>query len=234
MRGRKINSAEVSSSGVSIETEKLSDGSVEKAVFDRAVVCAGRIPQLDGLGLEKAGVETRGGFIKADKNMKTTVDKIFAAGDVVNSVMLAHAAYREGAKAAKSACGVNSPGIDYNLIPRVVFSIPQVACVGMTERAAKEADLNVKVKKSFFKANSKAVIARETAGFAKAVYNAKDNNLLGVSVIGASAGELIHAVAPVIAAGMTADEAGRIIYAHPTLSEIFSGITGFREGSQSA
>ena len=225
LTSNKAESLKVSSGSVTAQIASSAGGSVKEESFSRIIVCAGRAAAIENLGLDRAGVETKNGFIKVDKNMETTSAGIYAAGDVVDSPMLANVAYREGMKAAESAFLLNTPEINYNLVPKVVFSIPPVASVGLTEARATAAGLKVKVRKSFYKANAKAVIAHETSGFAKAVYDGLSDKLLGISIIGESASELIHVASPLIAAGMTAEEANRIMYAHPTLAEVLAEIT---------
>ena len=134
--------------------------------FDRVLVCAGRVPDVSGLAPEKIGVETEDDFIKVDKRMKTGISNVYAAGDVINTPMLANVAFREGVMAAESIAGIKGQALDYSIVPRVIFSSPQVGCIGMTEKEAKQKGFEVGISRKFFKVNSKAVIMGGDAGFA--------------------------------------------------------------------
>ncbi|MDP3790041.1 MAG: dihydrolipoyl dehydrogenase [Candidatus Omnitrophota bacterium] len=194
----------------------------KKGEFEYVLVAAGRRPNTEGLGLEKAGVKTEGGFIAADEKMRTSVKNIYAIGDVLNTPMYAHVAYREGIIAAESIAGVKSEIIDYDAIPHVIFSEPQIAGVGLTEGEAREKGYDAAISKHFFKANSKAVINRSDEGFIKIIADKKTRKLLGVYVIGEDATEIIHEFVLAKTAGLTVDDIARAVHAHPTLSEIAS------------
>ncbi|MFH1352686.1 MAG: dihydrolipoyl dehydrogenase [bacterium] len=208
--------------GSKIETVIKLRGKADEKVFefDRALVCAGRVPDISGLALEKIGVETEKGFIKVDKQMKTSVPNVYAAGDVVNTPLLASVAYGEGKAAAESIAGFEGSPFDYSAVPRVVFTSPQVGCIGMTEKEAKQKGLEVKIIRKFFKANAKAFITGRNAGFAKIIFDEKSHRLLGAAMLGPFAGELIHLLSRAVLEKITVEKALDIIYAHPTLSEI--------------
>lgn len=194
----------------------------KKAEFEIVLVAAGRKPNTEGLGLEKAGIKIKDGFIAADDRMRTSVKNIYAAGDVLNTPMYAHVAYREGIIAAEEIAGVKGETIDYNNIPHVIFSEPQVAGAGLTELEAKEAGYDAVITKHFFKANSKAVIDHNDEGFIKIIADRKSRKLLGVYIIGEGAVEIIHEFILAKSAGLTMDDIAKAVHAHPTLSEIVS------------
>ncbi len=207
--------------GLKIETAIKLRGKGEKIFeFDRVLVCAGRVPDISGLATDKIGVVLASGFIKVDKRMKTSVPNVYAAGDVVNTPMLANVAFREGVVAAESIAGFEGSPVDYSGIPRVVFSSPPVGCIGMTEKEAKQKGLETGIIRKFFKANARAVIMGRDAGFAKIIFDKKNRGLLGAAMIGPFACELINLLARALLEKITVEKALNIIYAHPTLSEI--------------
>ncbi|MBU4377369.1 MAG: dihydrolipoyl dehydrogenase [Candidatus Omnitrophica bacterium] len=192
----------------------------DKTAFEKILVVTGRKPNIDGLGLEDAGVKTKDGFIACDGKMRTSVKGIYAAGDVLNTPMYAHVAYREGIIAAEDICGVKVEPIDYENVPHVIFSDPEVAGVGLTEIQAKEGGYDIAVSKYFFKANAKAVIGKKDDGFVKIIADKKTRKLLGVHIIGEGATEIIHEFVLAKSAGLTVDAITKMVHAHPTLSEI--------------
>jgi dihydrolipoamide dehydrogenase len=197
----------------------------KKVLFECALVAAGRVPNTANLGLEKIGLDLKNGFITVNGNFQTAIPSIFAAGDVIQTPMVAHAAYREGVLAAENCALIifekktSKNSIDYDFIPRIVFSTPQVGAIGMTERWAKEQNREIKVLKSFFKANGKALIQKEEAGFVKIIYDSSDGRILGGSIIGPSATELINEIGLAASAGLSVKQLGNFIHGHPTLSE---------------
>jgi len=208
--------------GSKIETVIKLQGKTEEKVFefDRALICAGRVPALSGLALEKTGVETENGFIKVDKQMKTSIPNVYAAGDVVNTPLLACVASGEGITAAEAIAEFKGSSFDYSAVPRVVFATPQVGCLGMTEKEAKQKGLEVKIIRKFFKANAKAFITGRNTGFAKIIFDEKSRRILGAAMLGPFACELIHLLSRAVKDKMTVEHALNIVYAHPTLSEI--------------
>ena len=192
------------------------------ATFDKVISAAGRAPSTEGLNLEKAGIETQQNKITVDQKMQTSTPGIYAAGDVNGRLMLAHTAYREAEIAAASLCGVSTPKIDYHTIPRVVFTSPQLACIGLTPELAKKEGKEISEKKIFFRSNAKALIKKESEGFIKITCDKKSGALLGVNILGPEASELIHIFTPCIAGKLPLKELKSLVYAHPTLSEIIS------------
>ncbi len=194
----------------------------KKAEFECVLAAAGRKPNIEEIGLESAGIKVKNGFITVNDRMRTNVKGVYAVGDVLNTPMYAHVAYKEGIIAAEDIAGVKGEAINYDNIPRVVFSEPQTAGVGMTEFEAKAKGYDIAAAKHFFKANSKAVIDHNDEGFIKIIADKKTRKLLGVYVIGEGATEIIHEFILAKSSGLTVDDIARAVHAHPTLSEIAS------------
>ncbi|MBN2406277.1 MAG: dihydrolipoyl dehydrogenase [Elusimicrobia bacterium] len=190
--------------------------------FDKVLVAAGRIPDIEKLNLANIGVKTDEGFIMVDRNMKTGVDGIYAAGDVIDTPMLAHTAFREGVIAAEAIAGRKGPGIDYNIVPRVIFTAPEIGAVGLTEESARKLGFEINVHKRHFKANSRAIIMKQDSGFVKVIVNSRTGAVLGASVIGPYASEMIHLFSSAVRSGSALSELTSIIYAHPTFSEMIT------------
>lgn len=185
---------------------------------DKVLMAVGRRPNVDGLNLEAAGIDyTRKGITVNDR-FETSVPGIYAIGDVTGGIMLAHAATYQGLHALNGICG-QQDSIRFDLIPAAVFTMPQVATVGLTEEQCKEQNLEVRCLKSFYRANGKAVSMDETDGYCKIIAG-QDGTILGAHLMGAHASDLIHEIAVVINLGGTLEKMQSVIHAHPTLSEI--------------
>lgn len=185
---------------------------------DKVLMAVGRRPNVDGLNLEAAGIDyTRKGITVNDR-FETSVPGIYAIGDVTGGIMLAHAATYQGLHAMNGICG-QQDSIRFDLIPAAVFTMPQVATVGLTEEQCKEQNLEVRCLKSFYRANGKAVSMDEPDGYCKLIV-ADNGTLLGAHILGANASDLIHEVA--VAMNLNADTGAlkNVIHAHPTLSEV--------------
>jgi dihydrolipoamide dehydrogenase len=186
---------------------------------DVVLVSIGRTPHTEGLGLESVGVETdERGRVKTDGHYKTNVDGIYAIGDVITGPMLAHKAEDEGITLAEILAG-QSPHINYNTIPNVVYTWPEVASVGKTEEELKEAGIKYKAGKFPFTANGRARAMAATDGFVKFLADADTDEVLGCHIVGAGAGEMIHEVCVLMEYRGAAEDLARICHAHPTLSE---------------
>ncbi len=212
---------EFSKKGIKILTaRKVTSQELEK--FEIAIAAVGRAPNIDNLGLAKAGVKLENGFVKVDKNFKTTADNIYAIGDLISAPMLAHVAFAEADKAAESILCKETKPIDYNLVPEVIFTKPQIASFGLKQMQADKENIVTEVTKNLFRTNAKTHILGETSGFAKLIFDKSSKKLLGASIIGPQATELIHILIAFARSG--ADKSGieKSIYAHPTLSEIFA------------
>ncbi|MEA2081683.1 MAG: dihydrolipoyl dehydrogenase [Elusimicrobiota bacterium] len=217
--GASLKSLSGESVGISAVIDK--SGVLTEEKFDGVLSAVGRFPRTGDLNAAAAGVELLpSGAVKTDDSMRTNVPNIYAAGDVVDSPMLAHTAYSEGIIAAEAIAGMRPRKINYGAVPRVVFSFPQIGAIGMTEKEAADRGIETKVNKSFFAANPKAVIAGETAGFLKII--SSQGVIVGAAAVGGEACELIHLLAPAVTHGMKVSDAKDVMYGHPTLSEIVS------------
>lgn len=185
---------------------------------DKILMAVGRRSNVDGLNLEAAGVDyTRKGITVNDR-FETSVPGIYAIGDVTGGIMLAHAATFQGQHALNCICG-QQDGIRFDLIPAAVFTIPEVATVGLTEEQCKEQNLEVRCLKSFYRANGKAVSMDEPDGYCKVILD-NDGKVLGAHIMGAHSSDLIHEIATAMNIGATLDKLQSVIHAHPTLSEV--------------
>lgn len=188
--------------------------------FDAVIVAVGRVPSTGGIGLDKCGLETdEKGFIPVDRFMRTRVQGIYAAGDVVNSPMLAHMASAEGELAARAVADKNPEKIDYSSVPNAVYTRVQVSSVGLTETQASEKSLDFSVGKQFFKSNGKAVVCGEDEGFIKIIADNRTRCIIGVHILGTYATELIHEFALAKRKGLKVDDISATVHAHPTFSE---------------
>lgn len=206
----------VSISGNNAHIEKP-DGKAQISA-EKILLCVGRKPVYDGLGLEKAGILIENGRIKVNEKMETNVSGIYAIGDAVSKYLLAYVASAEGIVAAENAYGVES-AIDYGIIPTCIFTHPEISKVGLTELEAKEKGYKIKIGRFPFMASGRAMILDETEGMVKTVADEKTNAVLGVHIIGPSATEIIHTPAMAIKMEVTTEEFIRIIFSHPSLSE---------------
>ena len=185
---------------------------------DKILMAVGRRPNTGGLNLEAAGIDyTRKGITVNDR-FETSVPGIFAVGDVTGGIMLAHAATYQGLHALNAICG-QQDSIRFDLIPAAVFTMPEVATVGLTEEQCKEQELQVRCVKSFYRANGKAVSMDEPEGYCKLIV-AESGAILGAHIMGTHASDLIHEITAVMNMNGTVVQMQNIIHAHPTLSEI--------------
>jgi dihydrolipoamide dehydrogenase len=214
--GMRVNRIENTEEGKSVI---VSDGKVEKKLGAEVVAIAvGYSPNVEGLGLDEAGVEANKGGIKVTKNMKTSASNIYAAGDVIGGVMLACVAMQEGIIAAENALGRNST-IDYQAVPRCTFTLPELASVGLTEEEAIAQGYQIRVGRFPFSANGMATILGERKGLVKIITEQKYGQLLGVHIIGPRATDLIAEAALAMKLEVTPQEIVATMHAHPTLSE---------------
>ena len=185
---------------------------------DKILMAVGRRPNTEGLNLEVAGIDyTRKGITVNDR-FETNVPGIYAVGDVTGGIMLAHSATYQGLHALNCICG-QQDSIRFDLIPAAVFTMPEVATVGLTEEQCKEQEFQVRSLKSFYRANGKAVSMDETDGYCKVIVGEGDA-ILGAHIMGAHASDLIHEIATAMNLGATLDQLQSVIHAHPTLSEV--------------
>jgi dihydrolipoamide dehydrogenase len=198
---------------------------------DRVLQSIGFAPRTQGYGLEKTGVQlTERGAIQVDEFMRTNVAGIYAIGDVTMKLALAHTAEAMGVVAAETIAGVETMPINYDMIPRATYCQPQIGSFGYTEEQAKAKGYDVKVSKFPFQANGKAWGLGEAVGFVKVVADATYNEILGAHMIGPDVTELLPELTLAQQWDLTAEEVGRNIHAHPTLSEALKeaveGISG--------
>ena len=195
------------------------EGKVLEFPADKVLVAVGRRPYTDNLGLEKAGVELdEKKRIKVDGHLRTTAKNIWAIGDVVAGPMLAHKAEEDGAAVAEWIAG-KAGHINWDLVPGIVYTHPEVASVGLGEDQAKAKGIAVNIGKFNFAANGRAIAADATDGYVKIIADAKTDKILGAQILGANAGELISEIVTHMEYGGSAEDLGRTIHAHPTMSE---------------
>jgi dihydrolipoamide dehydrogenase len=217
--GIKLDKIEKNKKGVKVsgKNAKGDDVSFEAEIL---LVAVGRMPYLENLGLDKTKVVVNPrGTIKVNEYCETDEPNVFAIGDVIDTAWLAHLASKEGIMVVEKIAGKKVEPIKQNLVPNCTYCDPEVASVGLTEAKAKEAGYDVKVGKFPFSASGKARILGETDGFVKIVAEKKYDEVLGVHIIGPHATELLAEACVAMALETTADELGRIMHAHPTVSE---------------
>ena len=215
----KVMGAKISVSGVALIVEPAAGGAAEEINSDVVLVAVGRVPNTEGLGCEAAGIaKDARGRIEVNGKYATTVNGIYAIGDVIKGPMLAHKAEDEGIAVAELLAG-QAGHVNYDVIPGVVYTTPEVSSVGKTEDELKQAGINYKSGKFLFLANGRAKANQTTDGFVKILADAKTDRVLGCHIIGAQAGELIHEVAVLMEFGGSAEDLARTCHAHPTLSE---------------
>lgn len=211
----KVTAAKINSGTISLTIE----GKTAQMEGDAVLVSIGRKPYTKDLNLEKAGIQTtEKGFIPIDGRFRTTAPNIYAIGDIVDGPMLAHKASEEGVAVAEIIAGQN-PSIEYMAIPNVVYTFPEVAAVGLTEKEAKALGLKIQTGSFPFKINSRAKCTGEEDGFVKIVAEESTGRLLGIHIIGAHASELISEAAVAMEQKMTVSELAGTPHAHPTLAE---------------
>jgi len=216
----KVTDAKATSKGVDLTLEPAAGGDAETMSVDVVLVSIGRKAFTDKLDLAKAGVETdERGRIKTDDHFKTNVEGVYAIGDVIAGPMLAHKAEDEGVVLAEMLDG-QSGHIDYNLVPGVVYTWPEVASVGQTTEQLKEAGIDFKAGKFPFMANGRARAINSMDGFVKILADAKTDRVLGCHIIGPEAGTLIAEVAMAMEFGASSEDIARTCHAHPTLNEV--------------
>jgi dihydrolipoamide dehydrogenase len=217
--GTKVTAAKASPTNVTLTLEPATGGAAETIVADIVLLSIGRRPYTDGLGLEAVGValdERR--RIKTDHHFQTNVTGIYAIGDVIAGPMLAHKAEDEGVVCAEMMAG-QSGHINYDAIPGVVYTWPEVASIGKTEEELKKAGVEYKIGKFPFTANGRARAMGDTEGFVKILADARTDKVLGAHIIGPDAGTMIAELAMAMEFSASAEDIARICHAHPTLNE---------------
>ncbi len=217
--GAKVTKVETGKKGgATLTVEPSAGGEASTLSADIVLVAIGRRPNTDGLGLEGAGVATERGRVVIDDHFKTNVAGIYAIGDVVRGPMLAHKAEDEGVAVAEIIAG-RAGHVNYDAIPGIVYTSPEVASLGKTEEELKAAGVDYKVGKFPFTANGRARAMRQTDGFVKVLADATTDRVLGCHIIGPRAGDLIAEVTVLMEFGGSSEDLARTCHAHPTLAE---------------
>jgi dihydrolipoamide dehydrogenase len=215
----KVAAVDASGKVLKVKVEPAAGGAAETLEADIVLVAIGRLPYTDGLGLEAVGVRRDNrGRIVVDPHFRTNVDGIYAIGDVIAGPMLAHKAEEEGVAVAEILAG-QAGHVNYDVIPNVVYTFPEIASVGKTEEELKAAGVAYNVGKFPFAANPRARINLTTEGFVKILADAKTDRVLGVHILGPDAGNMIGEAAIALEFGASSEDIARICHAHPTLSE---------------
>ena len=213
----KVEEIKKNNSGAIIKT-KDKDGNTKEFTCDVVLISVGRKANTEGLNLEKVGIELDNKKrIKTDKNFQTNLNNIYAIGDVIAGPMLAHKAEDEGIAVAENIAG-QSGHVNYETIPGVVYTTPEVAAIGKTEEQLKQDKISYKIGKFSFMANSRAKAIDDTEGFVKILADEKTDKVLGAHLIGPHAGELIAEIGIAMEFGASAEDIARTCHAHPTFS----------------
>jgi len=217
--GVKLGEVKQSKKGISIQYTG-SDGSSKSFDCDRLIVSVGRVPNTDGLGAENIGLKLDAkGFIEVDKNCRTALPRLYAIGDVVRGPMLAHKGEDEGVMVAEIIAGQHGH-VNYDAIPWVIYTAPEIAWVGKTEQQLKAEGVQYKAGRFPFAYNGRALGREEPEGFVKVLADARTDRILGVHSIGSLASELIAEAVVAMEFGASSEDIARICHAHPSMSEV--------------
>ena len=214
----KVTGIDTSGATLKASVEPAAGGATETIEADVALIAIGRVPYTEGLGLDYVGVKMERGRVIIDADFKTNVAGIYAIGDVVAGPMLAHKAEDEGIAAAEIIAG-KAGHVNYDAIPNVIYTYPEVASVGKTEEELKAAGVAYNTGKFPFTANGRAKVNHTTDGFVKILADAKTDRVLGVHIVGADAGTMISEATVAMEFGGSAEDIARTCHPHPTLSE---------------
>ena len=214
--GAKVTRVDTTTKGAAVHAEIGGQDTVFEA--EKVLICVGRSPNTEGLGLEKAGIALEGGFIKVDKRLETSVKSVYAVGDCSGRLMLAHAAMAMGEAAAENAMGGDA-GFDEDMSPACAYVGPEIAGVGYTEERAKELGIDYIVGRFPTSANGRSLVSGCTGGLIKVLAGPKFGEILGVHILAPSATELIEEAALAIRLEATLDELTDTIHCHPTVAE---------------
>jgi dihydrolipoamide dehydrogenase len=214
----KVTAIDSSGKTLKASVEPAAGGTAETIEADVVLVSIGRVPYTEGLGLAELGVAMERGRVVTDAHFKTNVDGLYAIGDVIAGPMLAHKAEDEGIAVAEIIAG-QAGHVNYDAIPNVIYTFPEVASVGKTEEELKAAGVAYTVGKFPFTANGRAKVNRTTDGFVKILADAKTDRVLGVHIVGADAGTMITEATIAMEFGGSAEDIARTCHPHPTLSE---------------
>jgi dihydrolipoyl dehydrogenase len=216
--GAKISAVENGAGDVAVKYAD-GEGKPQTLACDKLIVSIGRVPNTNGLNAEAVGLRLdERGFVAVDADCRSNLDNVWAIGDVVRGPMLAHKGEEEGVAVAERIVG-QKPDVDFNTIPWVIYTSPEIAWVGQTEQQLKAAGREVRAGTFPFMANGRARALGETTGFVKVVADAKTDEILGVHMIGPMVSELIAEAVVAMEFKASAEDIGRICHAHPSLSE---------------
>ena len=217
--GAKVTGVDTSGKTLKATVEPAAGGAAETLEADVVLVCIGRVPYTEGLGLKEAGIALDNrGRVQIDAHFSTSVKGVYAIGDVVAGPMLAHKAEDEGVACAEIIAG-KAGHVNYDVIPGVVYTTPEVSSVGKTEEELKQAGVAYTSGKFPFTANGRSKVNQTTDGFVKILADAKTDRVLGVHIVGREAGEMIHEACVLMEFGGSAEDLARTCHAHPTRSE---------------
>ena len=218
--GTKVTGAEKTKDGVKLTMEPSAGGDAETMEADVVLVCIGRKAYTDGLALDKAGVKTTDrGLVETNDHWQTNVPNIYAIGDVIKGPMLAHKAEEEGVAVAETLAGQHGH-VNYEAIPGVIYTHPEVASVGKTEEQLKEAGVAFNAGKFPFMANGRALANGDAEGYVKILADKKTDEVLGVHILGPNAGDLIIEATMAIEFGASSEDIARTCHAHPSIGEV--------------
>jgi len=197
------------------------DGNKDSLQADKILVCVGRTPNTDNIGLENINIEVEKGFIPVGDYYRTKLNSVYAIGDAINTPLLAHVASKEGEIVVEHIAGKNpAPAIDPRHIPSAVYSVPEIGSFGYTEEKAKEAGIDYKKAVIPYKASGKSIAVEHTEGIVKIIIDSKTNEILGAHIAGAGAADLIHEILLAKTSELLPQDIATMIHAHPTLSEL--------------
>lgn len=205
--------------GKSVNVEYECNGAVKSAIADKCVVSIGRSPQTNEIGLEKAGVEVERGFVKTDSKMATSAENIFAIGDITGKIQLAHVATAQAMVAAAN-CADMEEKMEYDIVPKCIYTSPEIAYIGINEEKARENGRKARTGTFNVAANGRAMVMGQASGIVKLVGDVVTGQILGAQIMAPRATDMIGEVAVAMACEGTIDELAKTIHAHPTISEI--------------
>jgi len=221
LTGVKVLTASVSSHNGKVEVTMDRDGKRERLLGEKVLIAVGRNPSTDGLTLDKIGIQMKERFIKVNSRMETNIEGIYAIGDAVGKMMLAHAASAEGIVAVENIMGKICE-VDYQKIPNCIYTFPEVASVGMKESEAKKRGHDIQVRKFPFLHNGRALAMGEPEGFVKIITDKELGQILGVHIIGEHSTELIGECLLAMNLEASIEDLGQVVKAHPTFSEVIT------------